>query len=154
MACPMGVVIPYSTLMNHGFRLVVEKDGMAAIREPKARPSNVWWKEIAMSRTTKAGPVETERAMPMKTLWKRMPASRSRHWRMRRWSCIAAGEVGEGGIAVETGVAKETLREGGLGRPFEDVMDECALVLVFWSSVEECGVVGVFFVLQLVEIEI
>lgn len=61
---------------------------MAAMREPKARPSKVWWKEIAISRTRKGGPVATERAMPMKMEWKRMPASRSRHWRRSFWSRV------------------------------------------------------------------
>lgn len=102
--------------MNHGFRLVVEKEGMAAIRLPRASPSKVWWKDIAISNTTKAGPVLTLRAIPMKMLWKRMPASRSRHWRIRRWSFVAVSVVEEGGIAVETGVAKETCLEVWLGR--------------------------------------
>ena len=52
--------------MSQGLSEVVEKEGIAAIREPKARPSNVWWKQMAIRRTMKAGPEATETAMPMK----------------------------------------------------------------------------------------
>jgi len=66
--------------MNQGFGDPTGKR-IALMRAPRAKPSNVWWKEIAVRRTMKAVPVATERAMPMKTEWKRMPASKRRHWR-------------------------------------------------------------------------
>jgi hypothetical protein len=78
--------MPYIKLMIQGLSEVVENEDTPAMREPRARPSKVWWNAIAMRRTMKAGPVETERARPMKTLWKRMPASRRRHCRINRFS--------------------------------------------------------------------
>ena len=41
IACPIGVVTPYIALITHGFRLLVLKLGMAAMRDPSASPSNV-----------------------------------------------------------------------------------------------------------------
>lgn len=86
MAWPIGVVVPYAQAMSHGLK---EEGGKRlgikdAIRDPSAKPSNVWWKEIATRRTMNDVPVATLRAMPMKMLWKRMPASRRRHCR----SCL------------------------------------------------------------------
>jgi hypothetical protein len=51
----------------------------ALILEPSAKPSKVWWKEMATRNTIKAVPVATERAIPMKMEWKRIPASKRRH---------------------------------------------------------------------------
>ena len=81
--------------MSHGFGDEAANCGMAAIREPRARPSNVWWKEMARRRTRKEVEVATLRAMPMKMLWNRMPASRRRHWRRSFcWVCrVSVGEV-------------------------------------------------------------
>lgn len=78
MAWPMGVVAPYASTMSHGLGEEAGKE-MAAMREPKARPSKDWWKAMAMRKITKAVPVETEIAIPMKTEWKRIPASKRRH---------------------------------------------------------------------------
>lgn len=44
IACPNGVVVPYASAISHGFGLEggnIEW-GMAAMREPRARPSKVW----------------------------------------------------------------------------------------------------------------
>lgn len=64
------------------------------MREPRARPSKVWWKDMAKRRTRKVRPVATDRAIPMKMEWKRMPASRRRHWR-RRFCWVWGWEGGE-----------------------------------------------------------
>lgn len=79
-------MVPYARAMSHGLSDEGGNCGMAAMREPRARPSKVWWKEMARRRTRKDVPVATDRAMPMKTEWKRMPASRRRHWR-RSFCC-------------------------------------------------------------------
>ena len=63
------------------------------MREPRARPSKVWWKEMATRRTMKEVPTARERARPMKMEWKRMPASRRRHWRRSFWGLVGVGEA-------------------------------------------------------------
>jgi hypothetical protein len=45
----------------------------------------------------KEAPVATERAMPMKMEWKRMPASSRRHWRSCFWG-FGAEDLEGGGI--------------------------------------------------------
>ena len=46
---------------------------------------------MATRKTTKGGPVATDTAIPMKIEWKRIPASRRRHWRICRF-CSSSGE--------------------------------------------------------------
>lgn len=77
------------------------------MREPRARPSKVWWKDMARRRTRKVRPVATERAMPMKMEWKRMPASRRRHWR-RRFCWGWGWEGGEVAIGYGEGFSRSS----------------------------------------------
>lgn len=70
IAWPMGVVVPYARHISHGFVEDGEnRSGInEAMRDPRANPSNVWWKEIATRRTTKDVPVATLTAIPIKML--------------------------------------------------------------------------------------
>ena len=41
MACPMGVVVPYASVISQGFGLRGGNAVIPAMREPRARPSKV-----------------------------------------------------------------------------------------------------------------
>lgn len=88
MAIPIGVMtakvsgMAQFLVLRHADTLSSEEEeeegSSAAMRAPRARPSNIWWKRMTMKRVMNTESPATTRVMPRRMEWKMIPASRTR----------------------------------------------------------------------------